>query len=328
MANSEKNVKVIMTLQRTLASLSLYGGRIDGLFGDKCRTGVITMLNKAYPHFNTTNLPGNTFDAYSVFVFIQSALAGVGLYTITIDGKWGNTSQGAFDDLVKAYREALEKERAGSTLPLEPAKVVPKHITLEQLHEMLPDDCDVFAEVYIDALNETMEMFDITTPLRKAHFMAQVLHETAYFKYTEELASGKAYEGRADLGNVKPGDGPLFKGRGLLQITGRQNYVKCQTYLRERLKDPNFDITSSISAAKQIAESPLLAALVSGYFWKFIKPKLNESADRDDIYWVSVYVNGWAKQSKPYYPQREREPNHMKERVEMLKVTKKAFGLI
>ncbi|AEV89716.1 putative endolysin [Pseudomonas phage OBP] len=328
MKNSEKNASIIMSIQRTLASLSLYGGRIDGLFGEKCRGAIILMLNKVYPNFSTNKLPSNTYEAESVFTFLQTALAGVGLYTITIDGKWGGTSQGAIDALVKSYRQITEAERAGSTLPLGLATVMSKHMSIEQLRAMLPTDRQGYAEVYIDPLNETMDIFEINTPLRIAHFMAQILHETACFKYTEELASGKAYEGRADLGNTRPGDGPLFKGRGLLQITGRLNYVKCQVYLREKLKDPTFDITSSVTCAQQLSESPLLAALASGYFWRFIKPKLNETADKDDIYWVSVYVNGYAKQANPYYPNRDKEPNHMKERVQMLAVTKKALGIV
>lgn len=215
----------------------------------------------------------------------------------------------------------------GSGLPLGKATLMTNFITEEQLKAMLPQGSWDKIPLYLGPLNETMEIFSINTPLRKAHFMAQILHETANLRYTEEIASGKAYEGRADLGNTKPGDGPLFKGRGLLQITGRSNYVKCQAYLRERLNDPKFDITSNVTAASQLSTNPLYAALASGYFWAFIKPKLNSSADSDDVYWVSVYVNGWAKQVKPYYPAREREPNHMKERVQMLAVTKKAFGL-
>lgn len=221
----------------------------------------------------------------------------------------------------------MDKNGWGSNLPLGNATVMTNFITEDQLKAMVPQASWGVIPTYIGPLNETMEIFSINTPLRKAHFMAQILHETANLRYTEEIASGKAYEGRTDLGNTKPGDGPLFKGRGLLQITGRSNYVKCQTYLRERLNDPKLDITSSVTAASQLSTNPTLAALASGYFWAFIKPKLNTSADSDDIYWVSVYVNGWAVQAKPYYPNREREPNHMKERVQMLAVTKKAFGL-
>ncbi|ECF4924840.1 TPA: hypothetical protein ACPWZ0_003086 [Salmonella enterica subsp. enterica serovar Vietnam] len=142
----------------------------------------------------------------------------------------------------------------------------------------------------------------------------------------KKLHSGNAYEGRNDLGNTQVGDGKLFKGRDLLQITGRDNYTKCQEYFRTKLNDGTFDVTSSVSKAKQLSENPRYAALTSGYFWKYIKPKLNAAADKDDIYWVSVYVNGWAVQAHPYYPDKTREPNHMDDRVNKLSIAKKAFG--
>ena len=200
-------------------------------------------------------------------------------------------------------------------------------ITYEQLKAMLPADKEKYVQIYLEPLNETMKLFEINTPLRKAHFMAQILHETGFFKYTEETASGKAYEGRSDLGNNKAGDGPLFKGRGLLQITGRDNYTKCQQYLRTKLNDNSFDITSTTAKASHLSNNPRYATLASGYFWRYIKPKLNSSADKDDIYWVSVYVNGWAVQKKPYYPDKAKEPNHMDDRVAKLSIAKNAFGL-
>lgn len=328
MTNSVKDETILKSIQTTLGNLSLYKGRIDGLFGKTSRDGFEIMLKEVYPSFNYLSLPGNTYEAKSVFSYLQSALAGVGLYTHTVDGIWGSGSQTGFDKLTEAYRQATKKPNGESTLPLGFATVRYDYLTEEQFKNILPKENWDKVPIHLEPLNKSMELFDINTPLRKAHYLAQILHETAYFKYSEEIASGKLYEGRVDLGNIKPGDGILFKGRGDLQITGRSNYVACESFLRKHLNIPDFDITSTVTAASQLSNNPLYAALASGYFWKFIKPKLNETADKDDVYWVSVYVNGYAKQSKPYYPKRDKEPNGMADRVKMLTITKKVFGLV
>lgn len=75
-------------------------------------------------------------------------------------------------------------------------------------------------------LNATCPLYEIDTPQEYCHFLAQACHETDHFKTLREYASGRAYEGRVDLGNTKPGDGVRFKGRGIFQTTGRANYLQ------------------------------------------------------------------------------------------------------
>lgn len=77
-----------------------------------------------------------------------------------------------------------------------------------------------------DWMNKTCPLYEIDTPREYCHFIAQACHETDHFKTLREYASGKAYEGRGDLGNTQPGDGVRFKGRGIFQTTGRANYLQ------------------------------------------------------------------------------------------------------
>src|SRR5205085_179017 len=69
--------------------------------------------------------------------------------------------------------------------------------------------------------------------LRLCHFMAQLAHESAHFGVTREFASGAAYEGRRDLGNTTAGDGKRYRGRGLIQTTGRANYKETRDDIRK-----------------------------------------------------------------------------------------------
>ena len=105
MANTNKDVFAIKTMQSLLRELSLYGGRIDGLFGKGCRDAFISMLKVKDPSFNKELYQGS-YDASQVFTFIQTGLAAVGLYTTTIDGKYGMGTQGGFIALCEQYRLA------------------------------------------------------------------------------------------------------------------------------------------------------------------------------------------------------------------------------
>lgn len=92
----------------------------------------------------------------------------------------------------------------------------------------------------VDGINALLEFFesDLEMTLLEwiAYAMATIKHETAHtFRPIEEFASGKKYEGRRDLGNTKPGDGPRYKGRGYVQITGRRNYALFSGILQQPL---------------------------------------------------------------------------------------------
>jgi putative chitinase len=112
-------------------------------------------------------------------------------------------------------------------------------ITNEFLKEVMPQSTEKNRLKYIEWLNYFMPIYKIDTEKRVAAFIAQIGHESGYLRYSEEIASGKAYEGRRDLGNIYAGDGVKYKGRGLIQITGRYNYAQLSKDLGEDfIKNP------------------------------------------------------------------------------------------
>jgi len=125
----------------------------------------------------------------------------------------------------------------------------------------------------------TLDRYEINTLLRIAHFMGQVTHECAGFRTCEEFASGAAYEGRSDLGNTEAGDGKRYKGRGLIQLTGRANYRHYGQILGLPLEEQ-----------PELAAQPLNALIVACEYWK--GRNINAAADRDDLLAVTKLVNG------------------------------------
>lgn len=109
------------------------------------------------------------------------------------------------------------------------------------------------------ALNKTRAKYKIDSVIRTAHFWGQIVQETGGLQTVREYASGTAYEGRADLGNTEPGDGARFRGRGVIQLTGRALYTKYQTYKKANFTtEPNHLLIQSNSH---------IAADTSGYYW-------------------------------------------------------------
>lgn len=130
-----------------------------------------------------------------------------------------------------------------------------------------------------DAMPKMIQIAKLTTPRRQAHFLAQCAHESDGFRTTVEYASGSAYEGRRDLGNTQPGDGVRFKGRGLIQLTGRANYAEFGKLL-------GVDLVADPSLAAKFPYAALTAAL----YWK--RRALNADADADDVRAVTRKING------------------------------------
>jgi putative chitinase len=144
----------------------------------------------------------------------------------------------------------------------------------------------------------------IDTPLRLCHFLAQLAHESAHFQVTLEFASGKAYERRQDLGNTKKGDGPRYRGRGLIQTTGRANYRQATAAIKAlNNKAPNFE--DNPEALEQFPWA-LLAGIT---YWQ--KRKINAAADQDDVVRVTKLINGGK--------------NGLDDRIKYLKIARKIW---
>lgn len=147
------------------------------------------------------------------------------------------------------------------------------------------------AATYCDPLNAAMERFEINTPDRICAFLAQVGHESARLVYVEEIDSGVAYGGRADLGNTSPeairwsqgNPGPYFKGHGLIQITGYDNHRDAGLGMHP--DDPEIFLRDPRALCK-----PGDAALSAGWFWNL--KALNPLADAGDFEHITRKING------------------------------------
>jgi predicted chitinase/LysM repeat protein len=152
-------------------------------------------------------------------------------------------------------------------------------VSAEQLRAIMPKVREDDLATLLIPLNRAMARFGINTKDRQAAFLGQIAVESGQFRYRYELASGEAYEGRAGLGNTQPGDGPRYKGRGLIQLTGRANYRRVGQALGLALEnDPD------------LAALPENSANIAAYF--FSSRGLNELADRGDVKEITRRVNG------------------------------------
>lgn len=136
-----------------------------------------------------------------------------------------------------------------------------------------------------EILPSLLDRFSINTAERIEQFIAQVAHECDGFCTTREYATGAAYESRSDLGNVVRGDGTRFRGRGLMQLTGRANYRAFTAWMRKLDPAcPDFEVSP------ELVEQFPWAAWVAVYFWTV--NGLNALADRGDLVGITRKING------------------------------------
>lgn len=163
-------------------------------------------------------------------------------------------------------------------------------ISTKILHSIYEDSSSKLIEKFIIPLNRTLNEFDITTINRISAFLAQVGHESGQLHYVEEIASGKAYDERTDLGNTLieakeiakrhySSPGRFWKGRGLIQITGYSNYKLLSSFFRE-------DFINEPEKLK----NPMYAARSAGWFWKW--KNLNPLADDKSFEKITKKING------------------------------------
>ncbi|ACB53271.1 hypothetical protein cce_3923 [Crocosphaera subtropica ATCC 51142] len=150
----------------------------------------------------------------------------------------------------------------------------------ENLKAIMPNATSADIATYVNPLNKVLSDFDLATTTRACAFIAQIAHESGSLRYKEEIASGAAYEGRRDLGNTQPGDGKRFKGRGLIQLTGRANYRQCGQALNLPLEQN----------PELVVKDPYTNAAVAGWYWQ--SRNINAAADAGDFQRVTRLING------------------------------------
>lgn len=183
-------------------------------------------------------------------------------------------------------------------------------ITKEEFQTFLPDVNWKYIEPYLGIYEAVLEKYEINTPLRKAHFLAQISHESGSFKFVSEnlnysakalyavfrkyfpslaVAEGyarqpekianKVYASRMGNGDEASGEGWKYRGRGLIQLTGKDNY-----------RSFSADAGQDFVANPDLVTQPEWALASACWFWK--KRRINRYADTDDIHMVTKLING------------------------------------
>lgn len=159
-------------------------------------------------------------------------------------------------------------------------------ITAQQLLQILPN-AGAKVGVFVPALNTAMGKYQIITRERIAAFIAQIGHESGQLRYARELG-GSEYLSKYDTGKLAErlgntpeadGDGQLYRGRGLIQVTGRANYAECGEAL-------GLDLINH----PELLEQPQHAAMSAAWYWG--SRGLNSLADKGDFLSITKRING------------------------------------
>ena len=210
---------------------------------------------------------------------LQINLSRLGFQPGPLDGYWGSKTQSALHRFQSEYHHpksdghsADDYERIEKALADSRDRVIA--LTGRDFERIFPNAPDSYLEHLNEALNEGCLYGD-----RKAMFLAQLSHESAGLKYFEEIASGAAYEGCRDLGNTEPGDGKRYKGRGPIQLTGRNNYRRYGHLL-----------SLPLEAIPTVAAQPQVGFRVAVMYWT--DKALNSWADAGDYRRITKLING------------------------------------
>lgn len=155
-------------------------------------------------------------------------------------------------------------------------------ITAQQLLQILPN-AGQRVGVFVPVLNTAMQRYQIVGSKRMAAFIAQIGHESGQLVYVREIwgptPAQRGYEGRKDLGNTVAGDGFKYRGRGLIQVTGRANYAACGEAL-------GVDLVNQ----PELLEQPQYACMSAAWYWAI--KGLNTLADTGDFERITRRING------------------------------------
>jgi predicted chitinase len=174
-------------------------------------------------------------------------------------------------------------------------------ITLAQLQEIMPNSGEK-SEYYFPYIKKAMSSGGINNCARIAAFLAQIGHESGSLIYTTEIADGSGYEGITDIGNTSPGDGVRYKGRGVIQVTGKYNYQIVGDALGydfvsdpEKLATTPYCVDSAVWWWNNHTLSPIADANTQESFdqtTRIINGGYNGKADRDSRWAVAKRVLG------------------------------------